>query len=102
MGINSPLSPHLSLLEGENPRHICALTNVQTALPPITVHRPTMRSVDGVHRLRAAALRGDDGYVEPRFVEGSAEGAPSHRLETPLAPRRMARCALALLPPCHF
>lgn len=72
---NSCLSPHLSRLEGENPRHVCTLVEVQTVLPPIMVHRLTMRVVDGGRRLRAAALRRGDGYIETRFVECSAEGA---------------------------
>ncbi|GGV01365.1 hypothetical protein GCM10010211_80800 [Streptomyces albospinus] len=38
----------------------------------------------------AAALRGDDGYIETRFVEGSAEGA------SVLAVRLNSGCSMPL------
>ena len=46
-------------LAGENNEHACALAQVETELPPIIVHRSTMRVIDGMHRLRVAQLRGD-------------------------------------------
>ena len=46
-------------LAGERPDHVQALARVQADLPPILVHRPSMRVIDGMHRLRAAKLRGD-------------------------------------------
>jgi ParB-like nuclease family protein len=45
-------------LGGEDPEHICLLAEAGGPLPPITVHRPTMRVIDGVHRVRAAVLKG--------------------------------------------
>ncbi|GAA2454894.1 ParB N-terminal domain-containing protein [Actinomadura vinacea] len=45
-------------LEGESSEHVRALAGVSADLPPILVHRGTMRVVDGMHRLRAAILNG--------------------------------------------
>jgi hypothetical protein len=45
---------------GENSSHARMLASLRDALPPISVHRPTMRVIDGMHRLRAARLRGAD------------------------------------------
>jgi len=45
-------------LDGEDLEHICMLAEASGALPPIMVHRPTMRVIDGVHRVRAALLNG--------------------------------------------
>ncbi|MER5643277.1 hypothetical protein [Streptosporangium sp. NPDC002524] len=39
---------------------------------PVILHRPTMRVVDGMHRLRAATLRGEE-TVRVRFLEDGAE-----------------------------
>ncbi|MGW4638172.1 ParB/RepB/Spo0J family partition protein [Sphaerisporangium sp. NPDC004334] len=50
------------------------LSGLETALPPVIVHRPTMRIVDGMHRLRAAALRGDK-TIRARFFEGDESDA---------------------------
>ncbi|MFI9307990.1 ParB/RepB/Spo0J family partition protein [Streptomyces triculaminicus] len=61
-------------LAGENVRHTRMLAESGGALPPIVVHRPTMRIVDGVHRHRAAQRRGD-ARIEVRFVEGTPEDA---------------------------
>ncbi|MFI1567452.1 ParB/RepB/Spo0J family partition protein [Streptomyces sp. NPDC020490] len=61
-------------LAGEIEEHARTLAESQAVLPPIVVHRPTMRVVDGMHRLRAAVLRGDES-IEVRFVEGTAEDA---------------------------
>ena len=55
-------------LAGENPEHIQLLASAQ-GLPPILVHRSTMRVIDGMHRLRAAKLRGDE-TISIKFFEG--------------------------------
>ncbi|WAZ26175.1 ParB/RepB/Spo0J family partition protein [Streptomyces cinnabarinus] len=77
----SKLIPVTSLMAADSPRlageveeHARTLAESEADLPPIVVHRPTMRVVDGMHRLRAAVLRGDD-LIEVRFVEGTAEDA---------------------------
>ncbi|MFI7386563.1 ParB N-terminal domain-containing protein [Streptomyces sp. NPDC049813] len=51
-----------------------ALAELGTELPPILVHRPTMTVIDGVHRLRAARIKGRD-HIDVRFFDGSQEDA---------------------------
>ena len=64
-------SPRVS---GEDAAHVRALAASDLHLPPIVVHRPTLRVIDGMHRLRAARLRGRR-EVEVRFFDGSADDA---------------------------
>ncbi|WP_404954583.1 streptomycin biosynthesis protein [Streptomyces sp. 147326] len=59
-------SPRLS---GESREHIDLLLSSDDELPPILVHRQTMRVIDGVHRLRVAVLRGER-EVQVRFFDG--------------------------------
>ncbi|MGW6459820.1 transcriptional regulator, partial [Streptomyces sp. NPDC055078] len=59
---------------GSSPDHVSALAQCPDGLPPILVHRPTMQVIDGVHRLRAAKLRGD-ATIGVRFVDGTEEDA---------------------------
>ncbi|MFC5155263.1 ParB/RepB/Spo0J family partition protein [Streptomyces amakusaensis] len=59
---------------GSSPDHVSALAQCSDDLPPILVHRPTMQVIDGVHRLRAAKLRGD-ATIGVRFVDGTEEDA---------------------------
>ncbi|MFD9317595.1 ParB N-terminal domain-containing protein [Streptomyces sp. NPDC060053] len=61
-------------LEGESQEHIEMLLAATVPLPPIVVHRPTMRVIDGVHRLRAAMLRGQ-GDIAVRFFDGDEASA---------------------------
>lgn len=61
-------------LAGEDIAHIRRLTEVVDELPPIVVHRGTMRVIDGVHRLRAAHLVGRD-TVEVAFFDGTEDSA---------------------------
>jgi ParB/Sulfiredoxin domain len=63
-------SPRVS---GENPEHVQALAAAQTPLPPIIVHQATMRVIDGVHRLRAARLRGEDKIAAYFFCGDEAD-----------------------------
>ncbi|MGP2442213.1 ParB/RepB/Spo0J family partition protein [Streptomyces sp. JW3] len=59
---------------GEDQDHIQALVEVRAPLPPVLVHRRTMRVIDGVHRLRAAQLRGDD-KIAVAYFDGSESDA---------------------------
>ncbi|MET8626422.1 ParB N-terminal domain-containing protein [Kitasatospora sp. NPDC004669] len=59
---------------GADPDHVEALSVVQAPLPPILVHRPTMRVIDGLHRVRAAELRGQE-TIAVSFFEGSEADA---------------------------
>jgi ParB-like chromosome segregation protein Spo0J len=64
-------------LVGADEDHVRALAGVESTLPPILVHRSTMTVIDGMHRLKAAVLRGDarvsvayfDGTPDEAFVE---------------------------------
>lgn len=49
------LSPRTELCDH---RHVAALAEVIDQAPPIVVHRPTMRVIDGVHRVHAARSLG--------------------------------------------
>lgn len=57
-------------LAGEDAGHVRMLADVGSDLPPILVHRQTMRVVDGMHRLRAAILNGRR-EIKVRFIDGS-------------------------------
>ncbi|MGW2302461.1 ParB/RepB/Spo0J family partition protein [Streptomyces sp. NPDC001809] len=84
-------------LDPEDPEHIRTLAQSGTPLPPIVVHRPTMRVVDGTHRVHAAVRRGDD-RIDARFVGGDEDEAfllavrlnVAHGLPLTLADRRAA------------
>jgi ParB-like chromosome segregation protein Spo0J len=61
-------------LRGENLTHIQMLAEHEGPLPPILVHRATMRVIDGMHRLGAARLRGQQ-TIEVRFFDGTEDEA---------------------------
>ncbi|MFD8641278.1 transcriptional regulator [Streptomyces zaomyceticus] len=56
-------------VRGEDPGHVRLLGEQEDTLPPIVVHRATMRVVDGAHRVRAALLRGVS-LVGAQFFDG--------------------------------
>jgi hypothetical protein len=65
------LSPGLGLRHGgTNAAHVQVLVDASGAveLPPILVQEDGWRVIDGLHRLEAAKLRGDD-IVKARFVD---------------------------------
>lgn len=55
-------------LAGEDPEHTRLLAEADDVLPPITVHRPTMRVIDGMHRVRAALLN-RKGVIKARLLD---------------------------------
>ncbi|MFD0884088.1 VWA domain-containing protein [Streptosporangium algeriense] len=61
-------------LDGVNIEHAQGLADSTAELPPILVHRPTMRVIDGMHRLCAAILRGRR-TIAVRFFSGSEKDA---------------------------
>jgi ParB-like chromosome segregation protein Spo0J len=61
-------------VDGEDGEHVRVLVELGGDLPPIVVQRSTMRVVDGMHRLRAAALRGDE-TIEVCYFDGVDEDA---------------------------
>lgn len=52
-----------------NEHHVRVLVQSPLPLPPIVIHRTSMRVIDGVHRLRAIELRGE-GTILARFFDG--------------------------------
>ncbi len=60
--------------DGEDSEHIRLLAAAQGPLPPITVHRATLRVIDGMHRLRAAQSRGSE-TIRATFFEGDEADA---------------------------
>lgn len=73
--------PRRALALGDSPRtigedmaHVRLLAATEVELPPVVVHRATMRVIDGAHRLRAAELRGD-ATVRVRFFDGTESDA---------------------------
>jgi hypothetical protein len=93
----------VDLLPANSPRleevdeHIQVLAEADTKLPPILVHRTTLRVIDGMHRLRAAQRRGAttiavqyfDGDEREAFVM-SVRLNSTHGLPLTLADRKNA------------
>lgn len=87
-------SPRLS---GESVEHIQLLAQSDVLLPPIIVHRETMRVIDGMHRVRAARLRGEQ-EIQALFYDGTEADAfvlavkvnTAHGLPLTLADRKAA------------
>jgi len=59
---------------GEDNDHVRMLADTSTELPPVIVHRGSMRVIDGVHRLRAARLRGQR-QISVRYFDGDEHDA---------------------------
>lgn len=85
------LVPVTSVIVGDSPRvggedaeHVELLAATVTVLPPILVHRTTMKVIDGVHRLRAAVMRGDD-EISVRFFDGDEDSAFIRAVEANIA-----------------
>ncbi|MET8157834.1 ParB N-terminal domain-containing protein [Sphaerisporangium sp. NPDC005289] len=103
----SALSPGDSpRLSGEDAGHTRLLAESDDDLPPILVHRGTMRVIDGMHRLRAALLRGDE-KIKVRLFDGDAETAfvmaveanTAHGLPLSLADREAAAARIVVSRP---
>jgi hypothetical protein len=78
MAVSVPVD---TLLDAETPRlsgmdrdHVRRLAGLEEPLPPIVVHRQTMRVVDGMHRLHAARLSGR-ATIEVTYFSGSTADA---------------------------
>jgi hypothetical protein len=84
-------------LDGEVDEHMRLLAESAHPLPAIIVHRPSMRVIDGMHRLGAAKLRGQV-EIQVRWYDGDERDAfamavqtnVSHGLPLSLADRRGA------------
>lgn len=92
--------------DGLNPDHVRLLAESPARLPPILVHHPTMRVVDGMHRLAAARVNGL-AEIEARLVYGEEAGMfclgvkanVTHGLPLSLADRRAAAARIIGLRP---
>lgn len=89
-------------LTGQDPQHTAMLVETANDLPPILVHRQTMKIIDGMHRLEAATLRGDreitvryfDGNQDEAFVL-AVQANTTHGLPLSLADREAAAVRIA-------
>ncbi len=61
-------------LDGVDDNHVRRLADIYATLPPILVHRASMRVVDGMHRVAAAATKGLTS-VEVQYFDGADEEA---------------------------
>ena len=108
IAINKPIEVTpvsiISLRSGESPRlngedkaHIARLAETEGPLPPILVDRRSMRVIDGMHRLMAASLKGQE-TIDVMFFDGSepdvflraVEENVTHGLPLTQADRRVA------------
>ena len=72
-------------LGGEDQEHVRRLAECDAAaFPPIVVHQPTMRVIDGMHRLRVAELQGC-GRIDVEYFDGSEEEAFARAVELNVA-----------------
>jgi hypothetical protein len=78
--INSLLPADSPRLSGEDREHVKTLAQTDSPLPPIVVHRSTMRVIDGMHRLLAAQLKGAQ-EIPARFFDGDQETAFAFAVE---------------------
>lgn len=60
-------------INGEDSAHVTALVDVVDELPPIIVQEGTMIVIDGVHRVRAAIVRGQSKMKAKIFIGSDAE-----------------------------
>ncbi|MFF1413401.1 transcriptional regulator [Streptomyces sp. NPDC058289] len=105
--------PVTAVTVGDSPRsagadeeHIARLAETEEPLPPILVDRRTMRVIDGMHRLAAARLRGQqtisvkffDGCADDAFLRG-VEANVTHGLPLSQADRRAAAARIVATHP---
>lgn len=61
-------------LNGVDDDHVRRLADIYASLPPVLVHRTTMRVVDGMHRIAAASSMGHSA-VDVQYFDGGDEEA---------------------------
>jgi len=84
-------------LDGVDIQHAQLLADLEGDLPPILVNRRTMRVIDGMHRLRAAMIGGQE-KIQAKLFDGTDDDAfllavkmnTTHGLRLTLADRRAA------------
>ncbi|MFE9421339.1 ParB N-terminal domain-containing protein [Kitasatospora sp. NPDC006697] len=107
------LIPLDTLRPGDSPRfqpvdeeHVRRLAESEAELPPILVHRVTMRVIDGAHRLSAARRKGAQ-HITAEFFDGTEADAyiigvranVAHGLPLTLAERKAAARRIVELQP---
>jgi len=96
----------LPRVNGVNAEYADVLAKLDVRLPPIIVHRATMRVIDGAHRLRAAEL-GAREHIEARFFDGdehdafvlAVEANAANGLPLSLTDRKVAAARIILTHP---
>jgi len=78
--LNELLAADSPRLAGEDESHTLRLAEVANQLPPILVHRATMRVIDGMHRVRAAIAAGKH-EIQVRFFDGDEDEAFLHAVK---------------------
>ncbi|MEU8364736.1 ParB N-terminal domain-containing protein [Nonomuraea sp. NPDC048882] len=83
--------PIATLLPGESPRlqgqdqeHVARLAEIDGPLPPILVRRTDRHVIDGMHRLLAALVRGQE-TIDVEFFDGTTEDAFLHAVQANIA-----------------
>jgi len=101
--INSLALDHSLRRIGTSTDHVRVLAEAVGNLPPILVHGPSRKVIDGAHRVRAAVLRGESkigariysGSLDDAFVLAvnlnSSHGLPLSRRERATAAERILR-----------
>lgn len=72
--INSLRETYSPRVDGGSAEHVRALAELLPTLPPIVVHRATMRVIDGMHRVQAAMLCGNRD-IHALFFDGNEADA---------------------------
>ncbi|WP_196812386.1 ParB/RepB/Spo0J family partition protein [Nocardia sp. CNY236] len=99
--------PDLRTAHSRSTEHTRLLMESDAQLPPIIVHRSTLKLIDGAHRLRVAMARKQD-VVPARYFDGSEADAfvlavranVAHGLPLSLNERKAAALRLILEHPC--
>jgi Bacterial Ig-like domain (group 3)/ParB/Sulfiredoxin domain len=93
-------------LEGESSEHVQVLADSPGLLPPVLVHRPSMQIIDGMHRLQAAVMRGEDKILaqfldcdERDIFVIAVQANTTHGLPLSLAERKQAAARIIGLYP---
>ncbi|MBT2234830.1 ParB N-terminal domain-containing protein [Nonomuraea sp. NEAU-A123] len=83
--------PIATLMPGESPRlagqdqeHVARLAEIDGPLPAILVRRSDRRVIDGMHRLLAALVRGQEN-IDVEFFDGTTEDAFLHAVQANIA-----------------
>jgi hypothetical protein len=74
LSINTLLLDDSPRQDGEDGEHVRVLAESEEQLPPIVVHGQSMRVIDGIHRIRAAVMRGEE-EIAAKIYRGTDDDA---------------------------